>query len=546
MAGAGERRGEQLDRSGRVGAEERGGVRTRVYDAVTGVVSGVIGLVSPFRAGRYRLGREMLRGYVSGTVGGADQQFRPRLRSADADVKAGGRLTMARCRDQYQNNSLIAGGVERMCTNVVRKGIYPQFLFRTPDGKLDRKANTSWETMFRRWALYCDVTGHDSYGSLQFLGLRHMWFDGEYLVHRVWDDSLPGVVPLRLELIECQQLDRLVDGELAGGTVARRGVEYDKRTGRPLFYHVLDNHPGDYLALGRRATARRIPAADIIHVWDREMIHQYSGIAWLHAVVMEGYRMDEFRHITQDTARAQAIFAYFLKSQFPNFQMGPGIPAGGQATPYSPAATGGTVDSKLELNSSMVQKLPSGTEVQAISPSHPGDTYEPFVRDSQRWQSAGLGMSFEAYANNYTDASYASSRSGSLEERLSYQGQQQFIEEKMNRRVVGWFIEAAWLAGMNPAPMPGYAADPLVWHEKACGQMPGWTWVDPMNDAQAAEKLIDLVIDTRTDQAAQRGQVFDDVVERQIDEEEKLTRLAELRARRKRLEENDVSAAIDE
>jgi hypothetical protein len=339
MAGA-MQRGERSGRSEAAGAEERGGLRTRVYDAVTGVVSGVIGLVSPFRAGRYRLGREMLRGYVSGATTGADQQFRPRLRSADADVKAGAKLTAARCRDQYQNNSLIAGGVERMCTNVVRKGIYPQFLFRTPDGKLDRKANTSWETMFRRWALYCDVTGHDSYGSLQFLGLRHMWFDGEYLVHRVWDDSLPGVVPLRLELIECQQLDRLVDGELPGGTVARRGVEYDKRTGRPLFYHVLDNHPGDYLALGRRASARRIPAADIIHVWDREMIHQYSGIAWLHAVVMEGYRMDEFRHITQDTARAQAIFAYFLKSQFPNFQMGPGIPAGGQASPYTPAATG--------------------------------------------------------------------------------------------------------------------------------------------------------------------------------------------------------------
>jgi hypothetical protein len=67
-----------------------------------------------------------------------------------------------------------------------------------------------------------------------------------------------------------------------------------------------------------------------------------------------------------------------------------------------------------------------------------------------------------------------------------------------------------------------------------------------MNDASAAEKLIGLVLDTRTDQAAQRGQVFDDVVERQMDEEEKLIKLAELRARRKRLEESNVSAAIDE
>jgi lambda family phage portal protein len=370
-----------------------------------------------------------------------------------------------------------------------------------------------------------------------------MWFDGQFLIHRVYDDSLPGIVPLRLELIECEQLDTMVDGVLSSGSVARKGIEYDAATGRPLAYHILDHHPGDYLALGRLGQSRRIPAADIIHVWDREMISQFSGISWLHAVVMEGYRMDEFRHITQDTARAQAIFAYFLKSQMPGFTLGSGIPAGGQTSPFAPAATGGTNNDQLVLNSPVIQKLPSGTDVQAISPSHPGNNYEPFVKDSQRWQSAGLGMSFEAYANNYTDSTYASARSGSLEERLSYQGQQQFLEEKMNRRIIAWFIEASWLAGMAPAAMPGYSRDPLQYHEMAAGQMPGWTWVDPMNDANAAEKLIDLVIDTRTDQAAQRGQVFEDVVERQIEEETQLIRLYELRRQRQQMNTGGANAA---
>lgn len=515
---------------------------SKAYDAYSALVGGVLSLIAPKAAASFRFGRDLYRSYTSGATTGPDAIFRPRLRSADADVKAAWRLTAGRCRDQYHNNSLIAGGVDRICNNVVRIGIYPQFLFRTRDGRLDRTANTAWEKLFRRWAIYCDITGHDSYGSLQILGLRHMWFDGQYLIHRVYDESLPGIVPLRLELIECEQLDALVDGELSPGIIARKGIEYDAATGRPLAYHVLDHHPGDYLALGRRSSSRRIAAADIIHVWDREMISQYSGIAWLHAVVMEGYRMDEFRHITQDTARAQAIFAYFLKSSMPGFNLGPGIPAGGQTTPYTPAATGGSNDSTLSLNSTMVQKLPSGTEVQAINPTHPGNNYEPFVKDSQRWQSAGLGMSFEAFANNYSESTYASARSGSLEERLSYQGQQQFIEEKINRRLLAWFIESAWLAGLAPAIMPGYAADPLRYHEMAAGQMPGWTWVDPQNDANAAEKLIDLVIDTRTDQAAMRGQVFEDVVERQLEEEDLLLTLAEKRAKRIQLETSNANA----
>lgn len=515
----------------------------KFYDRYSSLVGGILSMIMPVAASRFRFGRDLYRSYVSGATSGADTLFRPRLRSADSEVKAAYKLTAARCRDQYRNNSLIAGGVERICNNVVRNGIYPQFSFRDRAGKLDSVANKKWERLFRRWGLYCDITGHDSWGALQVLGLRHMWFDGRFLIHRVYDDSLPGIVPLRLEFLEFEQLDTLIDGQLANGNIARKGVEYDAGTGRPLFYHILDHHPGDYLAIGRLGQSRRIPASDIIDVWDREMISQFSGISWLHAVVMEGYRMDEFRHITQDSARAQAIFAFFLKSQMPGFTLGSGIPAGGQATPFTPAATGGTTTADLVLNSTVVQKLPSGTDVTAVSPSHPGNNYEPFVKDSQRWQSAGLGMSFEAFANNYTDSTYASARSGSLEERLSYQGQQQFTEEKMNRRVIGWFIEAAWLAGMAPSPMPGYARDPLQYHEMASGQFPGWTWVDPMNDANAAEKLIGLVIDTRTDQAAQRGQVFEDVVERQMEEEDMLIALAEKRARRIQLEKSNAGVA---
>lgn len=504
----------------------------KLYDRYTSLVGGILSLFSPVRAGRFRLGRDMYRGYVAGSASGSDQNFRPRLRvSADADVKRGQALTAARCRDQYQNNSLIAGAVERICTNVIRNGIYPQFQFRDRAGKLDRTANTAWERLFKRWSLYCDNTGHDSYGSLQTLGHRHMWFDGGYLIHRVYDDSLPGIVPLRLELIETAQLDLLVDGALQNGNTARRGIEFTP-SGREAAFHVLDYHPGDYIPRGRFGSSRRIPASEIIHVWDREMISQYSGISWLHAVVMEGYRMDEFRHITQDTARAQAIFAFFLQSSMPGFSLGPGIPAGGLATPFEPGKTGAAADQKIELNSTVIQKLPDRTSVQAVTPTNPGNNYEPFVKDSQRWQSAGLGMSFEGFANNYTDASYASSRSGSLEERLSYQGQQQFTEEKVNRRIVAWFIEAAWLAGLAPSAMPGYARDPLAYHEQATGQFPGWTWVDPSNDANAAEKLINLAIDTRTAQAAQRGQVFEDVVERQIQEEEALVKLYELRRKR--------------
>ncbi|BCL59961.1 hypothetical protein DGMP_06540 [Desulfomarina profundi] len=499
----------------------------------------MLALVSPAMASRWMFGREMYRGFVAGSLRDADSKFIPRSTSADADVKKAYKIVAARCRDQVANNSLISGGINRICNNVVRGGILPQFKFRTRDGKLDRDTNSKWRVLFTRWTKYCDITGHDSYGSLQRLGLRHMWSDGQYLIHRVYDTSLPGIVPLRLELIECDQLDALVDGILPGGNVARKGIEYDAATGRPVAYHILPEHPGDYLALGRRTKSTRIPATEIIHVWRRDRISQYSGIAWLVAVVMESYRMEDFRHITQDAARIQATFAAFLKSAYPGFTLGGGLSFGGQAEPISPASTGENVEAPEEIRHNVIQPLPTGTDITFAAPSHPGDNYEPFVKDSQRWQSGGLGMSFEAYANNYTDASYASSRSGALEERLSYQAQQQFLEEQMNRKVLAWFIEAAYIAGLAPGRMAGYARDPQLYHEMAEGQFPGWSWVDPRNDATASEKILDLNLDTHRNLAAQRGLDWYATIEELIEEEQHLLELETVRQARKKIEEEN-------
>ena len=511
-------------------------ISQKIYNRYSAIVGGLVSLVSPAAAGRFLAGRTMYREYAAGMLRDADKNFRPRLRSGDSNVKKAQKLVAARCRDQAENNALISGGIERICNNVVRDGIHPKFKFRKSDGSLDADANRKWKDLYTRWARYCDITGHDSRGALQKLGLRHMWMDGQYFIHRVYDTSLPGIVPLRLEYLEFDQLDTIVDGVLQNGNKARRGIEYNSQ-GQPVAYHFHEEHPGDYLSYGSRNNTRRIPASEIIHVWDRRRISSFSGISWLAAVVMESYRMEDFRHITQDKARLETIFGAFLKTSMPGFQLGGGLQLGGQSSPGTTGDTG-TSQAPTEISQGpVIQKLPNSTELQFTPPSTPGNNYEPFTKDSSRYQSAGIGMSFEAYTNNYTDASYASARSGSLEERLSYRGQQRFIEEQENQKVIAWFIEAAWMAGLAPHPMPGYAKDPLYYHELAEGQFPGWNWVDPNSDAKAAEKQIELTLDTHHNQAAQRGNDWDETIDTLEDEEKRKIALAKLRAARKAIEE---------
>lgn len=473
------------------------------------------------------------RSFVAGDLTGANQNFRPRRRSADADIRRGLSTIVSRCRDQAQNNPSIRGAIKRIANNCIRRGIRPQFQFRDRAGVLSSATNSAWERLFGRWARHADLTGRLSLWRMQRLVLAHMWSDGGCLIHRVWDDSIPGIPPLRLELLEVDHMDTTVDGRLPSGNLARAGKEYDGR-GRCVAYHLFPTHPHDYQGeVSLRSV--RYPATDIIDIYDPERISQTMALPWLVAVVMESFNLEEYRDYVKIAAKLEAAFSLFVKSSFPDMGT-PGIglqQVPGQAAPSDWPTSWNDMPDYIEPG--RIQTLPYGTDIVAAGHSRPGQQYDPFVKESRRTQSVGLGMSYEAYANDHSDASYSSTRSGALEERLSYGGMQQFLNETANDRITAWFIEAAWMAGLNPAPMPGFAADPWPWLEAVVQQDPGWTWVDPLKDGQASKIKIEQVLSTRRREAAQQGNDFDELLAESEEEERKLGELYRLRAENARL-----------
>lgn len=504
--------------------------RIKTYDAFTALVGGTISLVSPGRAARYRYGRESYRTYVAGQADGANQNFKPRNKSADSEIKRAHKLVLARARDQAQNNSYISGAINKICNNVVRNGIRPQFNIKKKS-IIDTATNKALEKLWARWAKYADISGDDSFASLQRLILRHLWVDGEILIHRVFDDSLKGIVPLRLEIIECDHLDTRVDGIMTNGNLARRGIEYDKLTGAKVAFHILDQHPGDISYTGRQGASRRISADDMIHVFDRERASQTRGISWFVAIIMESYDLSEYKATERIGARLAAAFGVFVKSNYPD--MG-GTMGGLGLTPGETSAAPGWGDLPKYMESGRIQGLPQGTDITVASHNRPGTQYEPFVRESVRGQSTGTGMSYESYSNDYTAASYSSARSASLEERLSYGHQQTFLNEKVNAKVLSWFMDAAFVAGLTP-PLPGYGFDPLPYKEAHSWQTPGWAWVDPLKDSSAADKGIANVTTTRTKTASQKGDDWEEILDEAIREEEALRPLYEKRLANQKL-----------
>lgn len=516
-------------------------ISRKLYDTVTALAAGLLAPFSPRRALLYRRQRDAYRTFAAGELAGPNQNFSPRVRSADAEIKRGIKHVVARCRDQAQNNPSIRGAIRRIANNAVRRGIRPQFQFRAADGAMDTATNQAWERLFGRWARYADLTGKLSYWRMQRLGLSQMWSDGGFFAHRSFDTSIPGVCPLRLELIERDHLDTTVDGLQANGNIARQGKEFDG-TGRCVAYHLHRHHPGDYQGGGAGSRSVRYDARDIIDVYDRERISQTMALPWLVAVVMESYNLEEYRDYVKIAAKLEAAFSLFVKSSFPDLGH-PGI--GIQQVPGQQAASewpASWADMPDYIEPGRIQALPYGTDIVAAGHNRPGSQYEPYVKESRRTQSAGLGMSYEAYANDHSDASYSSTRSGALEERLSYDGMQLFINEELNEKVAAWFVEAAWMAGLNPQPMPDFAWNPWPWLEAVSHQDPGWTWVDPLKDGQASKLRVETVLTTRRREAAAQGQDFDELLTEAMEEETLLTPLYELRAKNMALL-NPVAAA---
>lgn len=487
---------------------------------------------------RDELALDRLRGYQAGDPGGPNRRFRPRRATGDGDIRRGLRLMVDRCRDQIANNPGIRGAVQRITNNAVRDGIAPRFLFRARDGKLDAATNRAWYALFCRWARYAALNRRQSLWEIQRQTLRLMYTDGELYIHRAWDTRIPGIPALRLELIERDMLDTSVDGELDNGNLARSGKEMSPQTGEILAYHFLRQHPADYRWRGSVNRARRVPAEEIIDVHDTDRISQTMGVPWLASLVMESYDLDEYRAYERIGAKLAAAFAVFVRNANPVSSPLGGlgvVPGSGNSWPGTWGDSVAPLPDYIEPG--RIQALPANTDISIASHNRPGNQYGPYVQESRRTQSTGLGMSYEAFSNDYTDASYSSARSGALEERLTYQGLQFFLSEKLLDPVVRWFIEASVLAGLNPAPMPGFRENPWPWLECFVQSNPGWQWVDPRSDAAASETKIRNILSSRSREMMQTGLDFDEVLDELIDEETKLSRLYELRAANAQLNE---------
>lgn len=488
----------------------------KVFDLCTSVRAQLIGLRNPAAAMAYIRGRQALLSYAAGSRRGANRLWNPKNQTADDILRKDWRLITARARDLERNSGHVSGALTKICNNVAGDcGIRPQVQLRDGNGKLDRTRNRAVEDLWKRWAEHPRVEFYEK----QELTLRHSWIDGECLLHVYESPTLyrQGVVPLGIEILEADHLDSSVNGVLANGNRAIRGVEFDAE-GFPVAYHLFTEHPGANasggsglrsISLGKSV---RIPAERIIHPFMRTRASQTRGISWLVSVIMEMHDFDEYQDSERIAARLTSAFGFFVETAYPETLGGM---FGGQGLPgqTQQASALDGVKLPLHVDTGRIQALPPGTKIHAEGFQRPGSNYGQFTNVSLKGASAGFGMSYEAFSNDYSDASYSSARAATLEERRGYKRQQAYLIRKLNSPL--WLHWCQFLA-LTDHNVKGLGVDlPVIW------QSPGWEWVDPLKDANANDTLLNkLKITSRRRIAASRGDDLDEIEAERAEEAE--------------------------
>lgn len=415
--------------------------------------------------------------------------------SGSADSEIWGALSVLRQRawDLYRNDPNVCGAINDIVSETVGQGILLQSRVTKRRGQgLDIKINHNIEEAFHRWAdnpKWCDVAGKMTFWKMQKTVLLSVLVSGEVLVRFVRQKFDDSPLPFALEVIEADQLDDQYTVQNAGnGNYIRMGVEVNK-WGRPVAYWVRPHHPGDVWQ-GQQNTAERIPAKDILHIWNWRGYRpgQTRGISALHSIILQSKNLLGYQESEIVKARIQSCIGAFFENEVSDEL---GLPQDDDGFFYR------------QFEPGMMEDLPPGKKLVPFDPSSPNPNLPDFVKTMQRSLARGLNTSSYLVSGDLADANYSSMRVGLLQQRKQFEILRDDLNEDFNHKVFCNFLPQAVLAN--------YIALPPDW-EYNCGHYQkdfwvgeSWDWVDPVKDVRAHQIELEMGSTSLTNILAQKG-----------------------------------------
>jgi lambda family phage portal protein len=263
-------------------------------------------------------------------------------------------------------------------------------------------------------------------------------------------------------------------------------------------------HPGDLFfgASPNDIELRRVPAEQVIHLFDREEPGQIRGIPRLSRILLRAHDLDGYDDATALRMNLAAMFALFVTS--PDESAGPLAGMDGQPD-------------DLVFEPGTIATLNPGETITAASPPDIGANYKDFVRAAHLMLAAGSGVTYEQLTGDLSQVNYSSIRAGLIEFRREVRSLvHTTVVPTFCRRIWVQFLRQGALAGVFD--LPNFATDPLT-ATSACWIPQGFDWVDPQKETAAARDAVRAGFRTRRSVVLEQGDVPAEVEEEFAEEQ---------------------------
>lgn len=295
-----------------------------------------------------------------------------------------------RARAAVRNDPYGYSAIDRRVSNLIGTGITPRA--RIEDAELRDLLHELWEY----WVDESDADGLLDFYGQQALIARMVEESGECFVRmrpRRPEDGL--VVPLQLQVLAPEFVPLAKTETTRNGNRIKAGIEFDQ-LGRRVAYWMHRKHPGDSLDAGQYHQLVRVPASEVLHIFEPTEAGQLRGIPRLAPILLRLKSLDNYDDAVLFRQEVANLFAGFIRKPAQDSVIAPvdAITGG----PVQPDADGFTPMVGLEPGS--IQELLPGEEVDFSDPPDAGNTYVDFMRQQLQAAAAGVGMPYELFTGD--------------------------------------------------------------------------------------------------------------------------------------------------
>jgi lambda family phage portal protein len=374
-----------------------------------------------------------------------------------------------RSRDLARNNHIARQALRTITNGVIGNGIIPHVSIDSSGignpSERDKRTAREVEALLKAHfdTPKIDASGNMDLYCLQDLALYSSLESGDCLVVREWRTSaqmreMGLALPFQIRVLESDYLAKEVESfrfDTGNENKVVQGVEVDD-FGRTVAYHVYEDHPGEY-AYWQRIKVRRIPASDAVLLYEILRPGQVRGVPELSTVMMDVKDIHDFEVCELKRQEMAACFmAFVTRSMDANqqerheYDLGPGV----------------------------VWELSPGEDVRLSAPPQ-SNGYVDYIRTKYRGVAAGVGITYEALTQDFSQVNYSSSRMAHLSMHANF-------DRKRNRVMRSQFCWKLQQWTSEAIEVMGYDSAQLIWTWNA----PRRPMLDPQKEGAAYKELI--------------------------------------------------------